>query len=114
MTGNRNSIISSQFASRVSLQRDKVASFDAYPFNLPAIRILLDTLREINACPTTRLVVGGGVFNRAPGLAEEMGAEVCVGSPIELADAIVKARRGVPVTQQIERKPAVLEKRRAA
>lgn len=93
---------------------DILLMFSSAASDLPAIRILLDTLREINACPTTRLVVGGGVFNRAPGLAEEMGAEVCVGSPIELADAIVKARRGVPVTQQIERKPAVLEKRRAA
>lgn len=32
--------ISSQFVSRVSLQRDKVDSFDRYPFNLPAVRSL--------------------------------------------------------------------------
>lgn len=92
---------------------DILLMFCAAASDLPGIRSLLDTLREINACPTTRLVVGGGVFNRAPGLAEEMGAEVCVGSPIELADAIVRARRG-GVAQQIERKPAALEKRRAA
>ncbi len=54
MTGNRNSIISSQFASRVSLQRDKVASFDAYPFNLPAIR----TLESVELHPKVTFFVG--------------------------------------------------------
>lgn len=93
---------------------DILLMFSSAAGDLPGIRTLLDTLKEINASPTTRLVVGGGVFNRAPGLADEMGAEVCVGSPIELADAIVRARRGGTVTQQIERKPAVMEKRRAA
>lgn len=93
---------------------DVLLMFSSAASDLPGIRILLDTLKEINASPTTRLVVGGGVFNRAPGLADEMGAEVCVGSPIELADAIIRARRGGTVTQQIERKPAVMEKRRAA
>lgn len=33
-------MISSQFASRVSLQRNDVESFDQYPFSLPAIRHL--------------------------------------------------------------------------
>ena len=30
-------MISSQFASRVALRRDKVDSFERYPFNLPAV-----------------------------------------------------------------------------
>jgi predicted ATPase len=33
-------MMSSQFASRVALQRDKVDSFERYPFNLPAVRAL--------------------------------------------------------------------------
>ena len=33
-------MVSSQYVSRISLQRDKVESFDHYPFNLPAIRNL--------------------------------------------------------------------------
>ena len=33
-------MISSQYASRVTLQRDKIASFERYPFSLPAIRSL--------------------------------------------------------------------------
>ena len=33
-------MISTQYISRISLQRDKVESFDRYPFSLPAIRSL--------------------------------------------------------------------------
>lgn len=35
-------MISSQYISRISLRRDKIASFDAYPFSLPAVRSLED------------------------------------------------------------------------
>src|SRR5471032_3494743 len=33
-------MISTQYISRISLQRDKVESFDRYPFSLPAVRSL--------------------------------------------------------------------------
>lgn len=47
-------MISSQFASRVSLQRNEVESFDQYPFSLPAVRHL-DTL-ELH--PKVTFIVG--------------------------------------------------------
>lgn len=37
---NAVAMISTQYVSRISLQRDKVESFDRYPFSLPAIRSL--------------------------------------------------------------------------
>jgi methanogenic corrinoid protein MtbC1 len=92
--------------------------FAASASDLPGIRTLVDTIKEIGASPNTRLIVGGGVFNRAPGLADEMGAETHVGSPSELADAVLAGRRtislGQGVAQQIERKPAAVARRRAA
>lgn len=48
------SVISGQFASRVSLVRDKVESFDAYPFNLPAVR----NLDRIDLHPAVTFLVG--------------------------------------------------------
>jgi predicted ATPase len=33
-------MISSQYVSRITLQREKVESFDRYPFHLPAVRLL--------------------------------------------------------------------------
>jgi methylmalonyl-CoA mutase cobalamin-binding subunit len=93
---------------------DVLVMFASAASDLPGIRMLMDNLREIGACPNTRLVVGGGVFNRAPGLAEEMGAEACVGSPIDLAEAVLEVRRTPAIAQQIERKPAAAVRRRAA
>jgi methanogenic corrinoid protein MtbC1 len=57
--------------------------------DLPGIRQMFDTLREINACPNTQFVVGGGVFNRAEGLAEEIGADLSATDPLELVDLMI-------------------------
>ena len=50
--------------------------FASRPCELPAVRQLIDTIRRINACPGMNVLVGGGVFNRADGLAEEIGADL--------------------------------------
>src|SRR5471030_2019529 len=50
----RMSVVSTQFASRVTLLRDKVESFDRYPFSLPAIR----TLDFIDLHPKVTFLVG--------------------------------------------------------
>jgi hypothetical protein len=39
-----------------------------------------------------QIVVGGGIFNRAPGLAEEIGADVCAASPNDLLEKLVSER----------------------
>ena len=58
--------------------------FAAAPSDCPDIRQLIDTIKEIGACSETQFVVGGGVFNRAPGLAEEIGADLWATTPSEL------------------------------
>jgi predicted ATPase len=47
-------MIAAQFVSRVSLQRDKVDSFDRYPFSLPAVR----GLSQIDLHPKMTIFVG--------------------------------------------------------
>ena len=47
-------VLPNQFASRVTLVRDKVDSFDRYPFSLPAIR----ALESIELHPTMTFLVG--------------------------------------------------------
>ena len=42
----------------------------------PAIRELIDTVRKVNAWPNMKIMVSGGVFNRAEGLWEEIGADL--------------------------------------
>lgn len=67
-------------------QPDCLLLFASAACDLPNIRHLIDTIRTIGACNDTQIVVGGGVFNRALGLAEEIGADLWAEDPRELAD----------------------------
>lgn len=58
--------------------------------DLPQIRHLIDSIREIGACPNLQIAVGGGVFNRAEGLAEEIGADLWATSPQELYEVLME------------------------
>lgn len=63
---------------------DVLLMFASAASDAPNIRQLIDTVREINACSHMQVAVGGGVFNRAEGLAEEIGADLWAKSPREL------------------------------
>jgi methylmalonyl-CoA mutase cobalamin-binding subunit len=54
--------------------------------DLPGIRTIVDALRENNSTPHTRIVVGGGVFARAEGLADEIGLDLCARNPAEVVE----------------------------
>lgn len=93
---------------------DVLLMFASGPSDLPQIRQLIDTLHEISACPDLQMVVGGGVFNRAEGLAEEIGADMWAASPLELVELMVAepARRAQAEQRTVGRKRRV--KREAA
>lgn len=55
----------------------------------PAIRVLIDTVRDINAFPNMRIMLSGGVFARAEGLWEEIGADMYAENA---ADAVMVAQ----------------------
>lgn len=63
---------------------DVLLMFASAPGDAPHIRRLIDTVRTIDACPDLQIAVGGGVFNRAAGLAEEIGADLWATEPREL------------------------------
>jgi methanogenic corrinoid protein MtbC1 len=69
-------------------QPDVLLMFASAPGDLPNIRELIDTVHEIGACRTMQIAVGGGVFNRAEGLAEEIGADLWATDPRELVEEI--------------------------
>lgn len=64
--------------------------FCSAPQDLPEIRGLIDQIREIGATKSTQIAVGGGVFNRAEGLAEEIGADIWASSPMEMVDTLIE------------------------
>jgi methanogenic corrinoid protein MtbC1 len=70
-------------------QPDVLLLFASAPQDLPNVRTLIDHIREIGACPSLQIAVGAGVFARAEGLAEEMGADLWADSPMEMVDALI-------------------------
>jgi methanogenic corrinoid protein MtbC1 len=87
-------------------QPDVLLLFASAPSDLPNIRELIDTIQEIGACGGTQVVVGGGVFNRAEGLAEEIGADLWATEPAELCQVMLEEpqRRAVPEQRTVGRK----------
>lgn len=71
-----------------TLKADKLVIFGAIPATVPQTRVLIDRLHDIGVCPDIQIIVGGGVFNRADGLAEEIGADLWANDPIELVDVM--------------------------
>ena len=67
---------------------DVLLMFSAGGADAPGLRQLIDHVRGINALPDMQIVVGGGIFNRAPGLAEEIGADLWATGPEELMEQL--------------------------
>jgi methanogenic corrinoid protein MtbC1 len=50
--------------------------FGTLPAGVPAVRKLIDYLRDVNSCPEMQVMCCGGIYKRAEGLAEEIGADL--------------------------------------
>jgi methanogenic corrinoid protein MtbC1 len=55
---------------------DLLVMFGTLPSGVPAVRRLIDYLREVNSCPDMQIMCCGGIYKRAEGLAEEIGADL--------------------------------------
>jgi len=67
---------------------DVLVVFGATPRTVPATRLLISQLYEIGACPRLQVAVGGGVFNRAEGWAETLGADLWAADPGQLVKTL--------------------------
>ena len=67
---------------------DALVVFSSAPTDLPHIRQLIDRIHDLGICPRMQIVVGGGVFNRAEELPQEIGADLWARTPNELVDKI--------------------------
>lgn len=63
-------------------------SFAASGPDAPRLRRLIDAVRAQNPVEGLRIGVGGGVFRRAPGLADEIGADFAADTPFEMLEAV--------------------------
>lgn len=83
-------IAGDEILAEVGVRRpDVLLLFSSGASDAPHIRQIIDTIRQVGALPEIQVVVGGGVFNRAPGLAEEIGADLWASSPEELVQAVL-------------------------
>ena len=58
------------------IRPDLLVMFATLPGAVPAVRKLIDYLREVNSCPEMQVMCCGGIYKRAEGLAEEIGADL--------------------------------------
>ena len=88
---------------------DLLVIYGTAPKQAPELRRLIDTIRDINAWPEMRIMLSGGVFNRAEGLSEEIGADLFASTAVE---AVQKASQPGPIEPLEERPNARRRKRR--
>lgn len=77
---------------------DAVVVFAAAASDAPRIRQLIDSLREVHRDQSMPVICGAGVFARAEGLAEEIGATATAHDPAEVIAAVQTAVFGTAST----------------
>jgi methanogenic corrinoid protein MtbC1 len=55
---------------------DLLIHFGTLPAGVPAVRKLIDYLRDVGSCPNMQVMCCGGIYKRAEGLADEIGADL--------------------------------------
>jgi methanogenic corrinoid protein MtbC1 len=78
---------------------DILLIYGSAPKQAPDIRRLIDEIREINAWPDMRIMVSGGLFNRAEGLWQEIGADLFAPTATE---ALQIALKDAPIEPEAE------------
>jgi methanogenic corrinoid protein MtbC1 len=58
------------------MRPDLLVLFGTLPSGMPSVRKLIDYLRDVNSCPHMQILCCGGIYKRAEGLADEIGADL--------------------------------------
>lgn len=80
--------------------------YGTIPSAAPMVRQLIDLLHDVGICPKIQVICSGGVFNRAEGLAEEIGSDLFAPDPIASLDILdnYPHKRATPEQQTVGRK----------
>jgi len=79
------------------LEPDILCLFGSNPKEVPDIRGLIDMVRGVDAAPNMQILVMGGVFNRAEGLAEEIRADLYAHNIREAIQVVIDHPVRVPL-----------------
>ena len=83
-----------QFAGKI--KPDVLLIHGTKPEGVPAVRKLIALFREVGSCPDMQILVMGGVFNRADGLAEEVKADLFSANVQEALRAVAEHPVRIP------------------
>jgi methanogenic corrinoid protein MtbC1 len=88
------------------LQPQVLMVYGTIPSATPMVRQLVDLLHDVGVCPKLQIICSGGVFNRAEGLAEEIGSDLFAPNPLEALEILeaYPAKRATPDQQTVGRK----------
>lgn len=90
------------------LQPQVLMVYGTVPSSAPMVRQLIDLLHDVGICPKLQIICSGGVFNRAEGLAEEIGSDLFAPNPIDALEIL----RNYPNTRATPEQQTVGRKRR--
>ena len=83
------------------MRPDLLVMFGTLPSGVPAVRKLIDYLREVNSCPDMQIMCCGGIYKRAEGLSDEIGADLYAPDAAEAVQAAAEhPNRKATVDQQ--------------
>ena len=83
---------------------DILLIYGTTPKQAPGVRRLIDTIKDINAWPSMRIMVSGGLFNRAEGLWQEIGADLFAATALEAIQVASKDNQIEPEQRTINRR----------
>jgi len=84
-----------------TVQPDLMVMFATLPSGVPNVRKLIDYLREVNSCPNMQVMCCGGIYKRAEGLSEEIGADLYAPDAAEAVNVAAQSpQRRATVDQQ--------------
>ncbi|MGD8452146.1 MAG: cobalamin-dependent protein [Phycisphaerae bacterium] len=75
--------------------------FGTRPEDVPETRGLVEMIRDIGVCPTMNIVVSGGIYNRADGLWQEVGADVFTDTAREIRSILRDLPPRTPNTPRV-------------
>jgi len=93
---------------------DILLIYGTSPRQAPDVRRLIDTVKSVNAWPDMRIMVSGGLFNRAEGLWQEMEADLYAENAVEAlqvaaSEAPVSHGQQRTINRRKRRRPAAVE-----
>jgi methanogenic corrinoid protein MtbC1 len=83
---------------------DIMLVYGTSPKQAPAVRQLIDRIKDVNAHPNMQIMVSGGLFNRAEGLWQEIGADAFASTAEQALEIAAGSIPIEPIARMINRR----------